>query len=82
MCELWIGDRKVAKNLGDSRRKNELIMSCYIPIDTYEGKNEVKRKVYRESIKERQQKSSTGLCDRVTVRQRMENECHHHVKKS
>ena len=30
-------DGKMAKNLRDSRRKNELIMGRRIPIDIYEG---------------------------------------------
>ena len=70
----------MAENLHDSRRKNELIMGPHIPINIDEGENEVKRKVYRESIKEGQQRSSMRLCDRVIVRQWMENKCHHYVK--
>ena len=44
----------MVENLCDSRRKNELITGLYVLIDIDEGKNEVRRKVYRESIEEGQ----------------------------
>ena len=72
----------MAENPRDSRRKNEFIIGRRIPININEGENEVRRKIYRESLKKGQQKSSTRLCDRVIVRQWMENKCHHHVKES
>ena len=43
-------DGKMVKDLCDSRRKNELIMGRRIPIDIYERKNEMKRKVYGEVL--------------------------------
>ena len=80
MCRLWIGDRKTEENLHDSRKKNELITGHRIPIDIYKGDDEVRGKINSESPKKGEQKLSTRLCDRVIVRQWMENECHHHVK--
>ena len=44
----------MAKDPRDSRRKNELITGRHIRIDIDKGENEVRRKVYRESIKEGQ----------------------------
>ena len=41
----------MAENLRDSRRKNELITGCHIPIDIYKGENEVRGKIYSESLK-------------------------------
>ena len=41
----------MAKDLPDSRRKNELITCCRIPIDIYKGENEVRGKIYSESLK-------------------------------
>ena len=82
MRRLRIGDRKMAKNLHDSRRKNELITGHRILIDIYKGEYEVRGKIYGKPLKEGQQKSSTRLCDRVIVRQRMKNKCHHHIKES
>ena len=70
------------KKSRDSRRKNELITSHRIPKDIYEGEDEVRGKINRESLKKALQKSSTRLYDGVIVRQWMENECHHHVKES
>ena len=37
MRRLGIGDRKMAKNPRDSRRKNELIMGRRVPINIYKG---------------------------------------------
>ena len=45
-------------------------------------KNEVRRKIYSEMLKKRQQKPSTRLCDGVVVRERMEYKSHHHVYES
>ena len=53
----------MVENLRDSQKKNELIMGRRILIDIDDGENEVRKKVYRESIKEGQQKSSMKLCD-------------------
>ena len=80
MGRLWIGGGEVVENPHDNQKKNELITGRRIPIDINKGENEVKRKVYRESIKEGQQKSSTRLYDGVITRQWMENEFHHHGK--
>ena len=41
----------MVENPRDSRRKNELITSRSIPIYIYEGKNEVREKIYSESLK-------------------------------
>ena len=41
----------MVKDSRDSRRKNELIMGRRIPIDIYEGQNEVKGKINSESLK-------------------------------
>ena len=70
----------MVKNPRDSQWKNELIMGRRIPIDIYEGQNEMRGKINGKLFKEGQQKSSTRLRDRVIVRQRMKNECHHQVK--
>ena len=70
------------KKFCNSRRKNELITSRRIPKDIYEGEDEVRGKINKESLKKALQKSSTRLYDEVIVRQWMENECHHHVKES
>ena len=50
-CKLRLGDRKIVENLRDSRRKNELITGRRIPIDIYKGENEVRGKIYSESLK-------------------------------
>ena len=47
---LRIRDRKMANDLRDSWRENELIMCRRIPIDIDERENEVRRKVYREVL--------------------------------
>ena len=41
----------MAENPHDSRRKNELITGHRIPIYIYEGENEVRWKIYSESLK-------------------------------
>ena len=41
----------MVENLRDSRRKNELITGRRIPIDIYKGENEVRGKIYSESLK-------------------------------
>ena len=46
-----IRDRKMANDSRDSQRKNELIISRRIPIDIYEGKDEVRGKINRKSLK-------------------------------
>ena len=43
-------DRKMANDLRDSRRKNEIITGRRIPINIYDRKNEMRRKVYREVL--------------------------------
>ena len=40
-------------------------------MNIYDRKNEVKRKIYSEMLKKRQQKSSKRLYDGVIVRKRM-----------
>ena len=47
---LRIGDRKMAKELHDSRRKDELITGHRILIDIYKGEYEVRRKVDRDIL--------------------------------
>ena len=42
----------MAKNPHDSRRENELITGHRILIDIYEGKNEVRGKIYGKPLKE------------------------------
>ena len=39
------------ENPHDSRRKNKLITGRCIPIDIYKGENEVRGKIYSESLK-------------------------------
>ena len=51
-------------------------------MNIYDRKNEVRRKIYSEMLKKRQQKSSTRLCDGVIVREWMQNKSHHHVHES
>ena len=43
-------DGKMSKDPRDSRRKNKLIMGRRIPIDIYERKNDMRRKVYGEAV--------------------------------
>ena len=62
-------DGKIAKDLHDSRRKDELITGRHILIDIKDRSDEVRGEVYRKILKEGQKKSSTRLCDRVIVRQ-------------
>jgi len=45
-------------------------------------KNEMGGKNYSKMLKQRKQKSSTGLGNRVIVRKRMQNKGHNHVEKS
>ena len=40
------------------------------------------RKIYNKMLKKRKQKSSMRLCDRVIVREWVQNKCHHHVYES
>ena len=40
------------KNKRDSRRKNELVTGRHIPIYIYEGKNEMRGKIYGKTLKE------------------------------
>ena len=42
----------MAKELRDSRRKNELITGRRIPIDIYKGEYEVRREVNRKILNE------------------------------
>ena len=51
-------------------------------MNIYDRKNEVRRKIYSEMLKKRQQKSSTRLCDGIIVREWMQNKSHHHVHES
>ena len=51
-------------------------------MNIYDRKNEVRKKIYTEMLKKRQQKSSTRLCDGVIVREWMQNKSHHHVHES
>ena len=51
-------------------------------MNIYNRKNEVRGKIYSKMLKWRQQKSSTRLCDRVIVREWMQNKSHHHVYES
>ena len=51
-------------------------------MNIYDGKNEVRRKIYSKMLKKRQHKSSTRLCDEVIVRKWMQNKSHHHVHES
>ena len=41
----------MAKDLPDSRRKNELITSHRIPIDIYKGQDKVREKINRKFLK-------------------------------
>ena len=80
MSKLRIRNRGLANDPRDSRRKDKLIMGCRFSIDINERENEVRRKVYGKILNEGKQKVSMRLGNRVIVRQRMKNECHHHVK--
>ena len=44
------GDRKMAKDPCDSRRKKELIIGRHIPIDIYKGYDEVRIEVNRNVL--------------------------------
>ena len=72
----------MANDLCDSQRKKKLITGRHIPIDIYKRQDEVRGKINGKPLKEGQQKSSTRLCDRVILRQWMENKCYHNVKES
>ena len=41
----------MAENLCDSQRENKFITGHHIPIYVYEGENEVRGKIYSESLK-------------------------------
>ena len=71
-------DGKMVKDPRDSWRKDELIMGCRILIDINDGSDEVRGELNRKILKERQQKSSMRLYDRVIVRQWGKNKCHYH----
>ena len=68
---LEIGNRGMANDPRDSRRKDKLITGCRILIDIYKGKYEVKGKVNSEVLNEGQQKLSMRLSNRIIVRQEM-----------
>ena len=51
-------------------------------MNIYDRQNEMRREVYGEMLKKRQQKPSTRLCDGVIVREGMQNKSHHHVHES
>ena len=57
-------------------------MVCRIPIHIYMRKNERWRKINSKMFKKRQQKSSTRLCDRVVVREWVQNKSHHYIYES
>ena len=80
MRRLEIRDRGVANDPHDSRRKDKLITGRRVSIDINKRENEVRREVYGKILNEGKQKASTSLGNRVIVRQRMKNECYHHVK--
>ena len=80
MSRLEIGDRGMAIDPRDSKRKDKLITGCCILINIYKGKNEMRGKIYSKILNEGKQKSSTRLSNRVIVGQGMKNECHHHIK--
>ena len=46
-------------------------MGRRIPIDIYDRKNEVRRKIYGKTLNKGKQKPSTRLYDRVIVRERV-----------
>ena len=48
-------------------------------MDIYDRKNKMKKKIYSKMLKKGQQKLSTRLCDRVIMRERMENKSNDHV---
>ena len=77
---LEIGNRGMANDPRDSRRKDKLITSCRILIGIYNGENEIRGKVYSKVLSEGKQKASTRLSNGVIVRQWMENKSHHHIK--
>ena len=52
MSKLWIGDRRMANDPRDSRRKNKLIIGRCISIDIYERENKMKGKVYSKVLNE------------------------------
>ena len=64
-----------------TKGKMIFITGCRIPMDSYNRKNEMRRKIYSKMLKKGQQKLSTRLCDRVVVRKRVKNKCHDHVQK-
>ena len=80
VVRLRIGDREMANDLHDSRKKDKLIIGRRIPIDIYKGEYEVRGKVYGNPLNEGQQKLSTMLSNGVIVRQWIKNKCDHHVK--
>ena len=81
VVEHWKGNRKMALDPRDSRRKDNLITGRRILIDIQDRKNKVRRKIFGKMLKKGQQKSSTRLCDRVIVRKRVKNKIHNHVQK-
>ena len=64
----------------DSRMKDELIIGSGILIHIYDRCDEVRGKVNGKILHQGKKKMSMRLSDRVIVRQRCKNECHHHVK--
>ena len=50
MIKLGIGDKGVANDPRDSRRKDKHIMGCRILIDIYKGEDEMRREVNREVL--------------------------------
>ena len=57
---LEIGDRGMANDSHDSRRKDKLIMSHRISINIHKGENEVRGKVYKDGDKRESKKWAQG----------------------
>ena len=51
VCKYGIGDRKMAKNPRDSRKKDKLISGHHILIDIHKGEYEMRGKINSESLK-------------------------------
>jgi len=60
VCRLGIRDKKMAETLRDSRRKNEFITSRHIPIDIYEGENEVRGKSVKSPLRKDNKNQAQG----------------------
>ena len=80
MIRLRIGDKGVANDPRDSKRKDKFITGCHILIDIYKRENEMRRKVYSKVLNEGQQKASMSLSNRIIVRKGIEKKCYHHIQ--